>query len=406
MKLFSLLYALAFLLPAQARLQAQSAPAKSYLNQGGLASRNFTDTIPFEFTKHKVIVEVTIGRRPWRFLMDTGAPLAISRNLQDELQFQRVHRELVGDINGRADSLDFVRVTELNLGRTRVQNVPALVLDGANPLLGCFGVDGIIGSNLLRQTVVRFNAEDLTIILTDRAQRLGLDPRSGTAMELDPVQSTPMVRLQPFRGLNEWVVFDSGADELYSMSLRSFHYFRRETDLEPFIRSTGYGSDEVGLYGLGEDTTQYLLQLQHLRVNATEFSNVLVATTVDDHSRLGAELLDHGIVTLDYPNARFHFQHFQERPHIDCQDKRFGFTFRPDGEGLRIGLVWKKSDAYALGIRPNWQVLQINNLRFAGKPMCELLFLISQEFAEKERVELTLRDERGRIRKVEVIRAL
>jgi hypothetical protein len=51
-------------------------------------------------------------------------------------------------------------------------------------------------------------------------------------------------------------------------------------------------------------------------------------------------------------------------------------------------------------------VLQINNLRFAGKPMCELLFLISQEFAEKERVELTLRDERGRIRKVEVIRAL
>jgi hypothetical protein len=376
------------------------------LYQGKILSTDYIDTASVEFLKNKIVVPVQIRGKVRRFILDTGAPLLITKELQAELHFPTLKKELLADINLRLDSTDYVQIPQLSIGKVDFQNVTALVADLNTGLLSCFGIDGIIGSNLLVNSILLINLERKQIVLTDKIGKLGLPSDKALDLVLETQQSTPIIEISPFPKANEQIFVDTGDDGFYSMSLRSFAFFVEKTSIKKYLISQSKGASTVGLHGLEQDTTKHLLVLDSLKIGSLYFSNVNVATQTNPNSRIGAEILKYGSMTIDYLNKKFYFLPFEgisKENRIQFQPKNsanLGFALKNEGNLLKVASVWEGTGVAEQGIKIDFVIKKIDEYEVLGKSICELLFDLDTLFEGKREVSITFIDLEGKEKKV------
>jgi hypothetical protein len=64
------------------------------LNQGKIKQKHYFQEIPYQKIEEWLLVPVTINGKVYKFILDTGAPLAISDKLYKELNLR-----IIGQIN-------------------------------------------------------------------------------------------------------------------------------------------------------------------------------------------------------------------------------------------------------------------------------------------------------------------
>lgn len=57
------------------------------MNIGATKSKNYYQEITFEFIKNKIIIPVEIDGKTYKFLLDTGAPNMISKEIHDLIKW-------------------------------------------------------------------------------------------------------------------------------------------------------------------------------------------------------------------------------------------------------------------------------------------------------------------------------
>jgi len=123
------------------------------LNIGKANTKNYYEEISFELVNDKVIIPVTIEGERYRFILDTGAPNIISKEIYDLVKPKLIKSIPVTDASGKREYLNVVSLESLKLGNVSFEQTAALVYEqNANPLFKCFRVDGFIGSNMLRNS--------------------------------------------------------------------------------------------------------------------------------------------------------------------------------------------------------------------------------------------------------------
>ncbi|MBK1442785.1 clan AA aspartic protease, partial [Parapedobacter sp. ISTM3] len=156
------------------------------INKSKITINNFCDTIPFEYTRGKIIVNVDVNNQRKRFIFDTGAPCLISTNLMHAINATVVGTGHITDVTGKAQEQQIVNVPEIKLGNVQFTDAVAMVFDRQRiGLLDCFDVDGFIGSTLLKHCIVQIDLAQKIIILTDRLTRLDLRGASKSRIKLD-----------------------------------------------------------------------------------------------------------------------------------------------------------------------------------------------------------------------------
>jgi hypothetical protein len=373
------------------------------LLNGRVTPTQFLDTIPFEFVKNKIIIPVFLKGKQRRFILDTGAPTVITKELQQECQFKTIKKELISDINGRLDSIYYLQVPQIQIGKINFEEITSGVADLNVGMLVCFQIEGIIGSNLLKNSILHIDYQQKRILLTDQIERLKLSWENATPLLLEENQKTPIIEIKPFPQAKEQVLIDTGDDGFYSMGLRSFHFFMEKTNLSTYLVSQARGSDTYGLHGLEQDTTKHILHFDSLKIGKHYFSEVRTSTYANPNSRIGAELLRYGTVTIDYLNGQFYFAPFSNLQPIALQsgkDTKLGFSLKGEDNLLKIGVVWEGSQAWQKGIKPNETIEKINDYELLGKNICELLFLLEQIFEKDTIYTFTLSDAQGNKRVV------
>ena len=89
--------------------------------------------------------------------------------------------------------------------------------------------DGIIGSNMLRNSVIQIDGRNKEIVITDHTDKLGLKNIMYQEVKFAPGQSNPhiMVAVEN-RGelLGDMVLIDTGSREFYSMSNEIYGYYK------------------------------------------------------------------------------------------------------------------------------------------------------------------------------------
>jgi hypothetical protein len=368
------------------------------LNLGKASTKNYLSVVKFEKLRDKLIVPVTIEGRQYRFLFDTGAPNIISQELDSILNLKQIGSIPTSDATGKRDILKVVSVASLFFGEVEFVDTPTLVYElNESAVFTCFDVDGFIGSNMLRNSIVQIDGQSQTITLTDKRKNLALDKENSTKIFLTKNQSNPYiwVELKGEKKGREQLLIDTGAGDLYDLSKNYYDFFKDKKIFKQL--GTAKGASSISLFGDAPVSTQYKLLLPVLVVNNKELHHVITETTDDDNSRVGAKLLDYGKMTINYKNKRFYFEPYEQIQENTYYD--YGFSSTLIGDKLCIGLVW--DEALKEDLFYGDEIISLNGMSVTNVVLCDLL---TSEDTPRNRpvMNITVREPSGRIKKFEL----
>lgn len=315
---------------------------KLAFDQGKINQKNYYEEISFELVNDKIILPVIINNKTFKFLLDTGAPNVISKTVLTEINVKNSKKINVSDANNQSDEMEMVAIESMKLGNLSFDNNVALVSDLDNHfILKCFKMDGFIGSNLLRNSVIKISLKDKKIIITDNIKNLQTKAKP-FKLKLISEQKSPYITIKFFDKkkhiVSEEVLIDTGMDGFYEMSNRAFNIFSNENVFKELSRSTG--SSSIGLFGTAPSKEQILLKAPFLKVNGTTFENLITNTTDDNNSRLGLDLLKHGDIIIDFKKKKFYFEAV-ENVVLDKKPPIYSATIIDNK--YSVGFVWDES---------------------------------------------------------------
>jgi predicted aspartyl protease len=363
------------------------------MNQGGTSQKNYFSVVKFESFHGFMIVTAKIKGDDYKFMLDTGAPNCVSKALQKKLNFKVLNKFSIGDSNGNKDSMTAVIVDAIEFGGVTFNAVPTLVMD--SPLfIDCMKVDGLIGSNMLKNSIVRFSYTDRTITLTDDIEKLNISEKYASDMVVTSGQSSPLIRVKlEGKGKNpEQLLFDTGFNGFYDFADRHYKTFENRDVFS--VEAEGYGRSSVGIHGNSKDVSCKKLNVHEMNVNGTAFQNISTETSTDPNSKIGHKILEFGNATLDYKNKKFYFEPFKEK--VDMKEKTFPFRARINDDKLFIGIVW--DDKLKENVEIGDQIIAIDGVNCEQVSICNAAS--GKLFAGKDTAKLTIKDKNGLIKDI------
>ena len=336
----------------------------------GTSDKNYYTEIAYEYVNDKIIIPVVIENKTYRFLLDTGAPNIISGGLREIIKTKRKTSINVGDANGKKQMLDLVELPLLKIGGVSFKNTPTLVNKNApNIVFDCFEIDGFIGSNMLRNSILQILPKQKIIKLTNSKRKLELNKKHASKLTLIGNQGKPFIwiHIDGEKNAKEHVLIDTGMKGFYDLSNRNFDIFKTKNVISE--STEGQGSMGTGLFGSEEKSSYQRLVVPQVTINNFLFKNANVETTNSKNSRIGTELLNHGNMTIDFKNKRFYYEPFYEA--TDLQEKQYGFNPTLIDNKLAVGIVWdeelKKDMSYGD------QIIEINGVDYTDTNLCHLI---------------------------------
>lgn len=340
------------------------------LNHEKTEGRNYFTTIPYSEIKSKIIMQAELNGKAYNFIFDTGAPTAISQELVEQLNLAAKEKVEMRDQSAKLDSMNVVNIERLKIGDVTFKNTPAIVIKDMQ-MLGCFNIDGIIGSNILGNSVLQISSKNKTLTITDRPGKLNLKRRNSIKMTTNPIQSTPYITAYYLNGdlsASESILVDTGMNGLFDLSVHAYSQAVEKIDVFTTLHKAR-GTYSIGFHGVAEESDSYKVLIPQLLIGKTNFTNVTVDTTTDHTSRVGADVLDYGLMTLDFINKRFYFEPFEETEVIDLKEKTWPISLSMKDEKVVIGIVW--DDKLSAIFKPGDEVLKFGDINYEEMSFCE-----------------------------------
>lgn len=361
-------------------------------NRGKAKGGSYYAEIPYEMVKGKIIVPVTIEGNTYRFLLDTGAPNLISYHLKDVLNVKELSSIRINDSNDTKKYLDVVKVPLLEIGGIEFKDTPTVVTDPqSNQIFECFGFDGIIGSNMLRNSLLQIRSVDSLIIISDKADKLSLGPNY-VHLAKSSNQSNPYIRIHMFGSekVGDRVLFDTGMQGFFDLSYQDYQS-TRAYDLYENVESSE-GHKGIGLFGPSKKSKYIRANINHMKIVGVEFFQVPTISTNSDNSRIGSELCEYGTVTVDYKNERFYFDPYEKS--FDLNEAKWGFSVSVEEGKMVIGVIWDEELKKKMSVGD--VIVSINDTKLEELDVC---YFMTEElpFDLTNKMELILRNKNGEI---------
>lgn len=320
-------------------------------------AQRFRTIVPYTNEQGKLMTEVVVNGHKARFLIDTGAPCCISHSFAQKIGLlQAGQQQRFTDSNGQQLSTTLVTLDSLRLGQVNFQRIQAVRWEPGN-MAEMYGVDGIVGYNLLRMGVVLFDG---------RGQRMGFASVDRAPM-LDstyalPLVADPFLTIVPLHlggGVMDTAMFDSGSLDFYEMSMQRYARLSGDTTHVKHL-GTGHGILSFGAAGVEQASVKHRLKVPMLTLGASRFANVATITTAGEQSRLGTEVLHFGDVAIDYPRGRFYFIPHDPLATPNLYNEEWEVVITVTENVLTAGVVWNEQ----LPIRSGDRITAINGQRF------------------------------------------
>lgn len=363
------------------------------LNQGG-AKPGYYEELPYEDINGKLFLNVEMNGAKHRFLFDTGAPCMVSEALAAELKAPEIASDTAADVNHTKAATTVIKV-DITLGKTLFSGVPALKGWPQGGLLSCWPIDGVIGSNILRNSIAQIDAKRHLIIITDQKNKLNLKSANSTKLITNvPHQSSPIVQLFVGDKVNMLIEFDSGDNGLLRLNKDLTDQVQKYGVFE--ILAKGYGADTYGMSGVQKADEKYRIKFPKISIGKAVIANAITETNKDVIPGIGTAFLKYGNITLDYMHGKFYFDPDSAVTNLDAKQ----WPLNPgvaDGK-LIVGVVW---DKFTDKLIPGEQIVAINEVDYSHVDLCELM---SKAPALTGRVTsvLTIKDKNGNLRKVRI----
>jgi len=360
-------------------------------NQGGATTHNYYEEIPYEEVSGEMVIHVMVGGKARRFIFDTGAPVMLSDSLAGELKAKELRQDTLTDIVSNKFVMSIVSA-DIKIGKTTFAGIPA-IKGFKGDIMKCWNPDGIVGSNLLRHSIVSFDKARRVIIITDQLSKLHLNARNKAKLTTsNDTQSSPILNIA-VDTVDMQIEFDSGDSG-----------FLRITDeiAQPLLQrklcevlDKGYGSGGMGMGGLQANAPKLKLLFTPFKIGGETFKQAICSSNATGIPGIGSELLNYGTLTLDYLHGDYYFDPLKSEVELDKKSWPVDFWVT-DGK-LTAAVVW---DKLAAQIKPDEQIIAIDGTKYNNLSFCDM---INNTFLDgKQTAVLTVKDAAGKLRKVTI----
>jgi hypothetical protein len=370
------------------------------LNKGKVVQKNYNVSVPYKDIRGLVVVQVVIENKTYDFLVDTGAMSAISQELSDELGLKSNAGLDVRDSSNLRQNMKLITLPPLQVGGLTFKDIPAVVADN-NLLFQCLGIDGVIGSNMLRNSVVKFSYKEKTVSFTDKLKNFNTDKKKRTSLIKDKMQSNPYLSIYIKNNVaegREELLFDTGMMGLYDLSLSSYDTLKKYNHISVIHQAKGAYS--MGLHGVENQREHYMVSMPELIFAGITLQNITTTTTSDTNSRIGSQILQHGDIVVDYPGRQLYFNPYMDGA-IDLTEKNWPVQLIIKEGKLVIGIVW--DPAFTDRVNEGDEIIKFGEIDYSNMNPCEAFKLNMKPQADTAVMEL--KDiKTGEIKKVELIK--
>ncbi len=365
---------------------------KADFNRGGTKAKNYFIELPYELEAGKIIVKIDIGGKPNRFLFDTGASMILYGDIIKEISTLHISKIKLYDSQSNEDSVDYGIIKKIKLGNIYFENVPSIFSPGDYGS-ECFNLDGIIGSNLIRNSIVQFNSKKKIIIITDNKKRLKLPAKYSSKISYEGNQCRPFIKVHFNEKVSEEVLFDSGSNSFYDICIRNYKLLATHKVYNDSL--TGFGSLSGGIFGIEKKNKKLRLKINSFRIGKSEIKNVWAFNNSGHNSKIGLKLLKYGKVTIDYKHKKFYFDAFNEIQKY--KEKSWPVSAVPSGGKCIVVFVLDKISAK---INIGDELKEIDGEKVNLTDLCDLIH--KPLFKDKVEAVVTLEQKDGTIKKVKI----
>ena len=378
--------------------------AQLNLNKGTISPMKYHQKIQGELVNDKLIIPVAVGKEKSKFIVDTGAPLCITEQLQQQKNYPVITEDSIVDANGKSHLTKIVNVDEITIGDLVYSNIPALVINFRGTPLECLKISGLVGSNLFRFGALQVDWKKKIVIIANSYKKLGLKKKDGSRLLINKVQSAPYLSINVNAGITDRLLIDTGSDDFYTFSKEGLEYVQSKGYMMDAVKYVSQGCGAIGLFGPDTVGSNKLIKVDSLTLGKmAHLHEFYTVTTNDDQSRVGVYLLKQGLTTIDFKNALFFFDLYTDS--FNYEYVSFGFEVISDGGQLKVGSVWKDSEACKKGIRIGDEIINVKGLDMSNLKPCEVFLSFKQFIQSKKSVVVhTKKPNREKINKIELKR--
>lgn len=335
---------------------AQSDKMHGYDTNFSYSRKNFVDTIPIEFEKNQIYVNVLIQGRPHRFCVDTGSSQGAVFLGSDIAPLVELGNVVSHDANNRADTLKVVGLPDLQLGSLTVSGYVATMFN-RQYVSGHY--DALLGFDLINKGLCcKIDVQNKRMILTDR--RDFFDGEHGYTLRYKLKWFVPYLLVSPFKRHVDEARFDTGARELYAMNKQSFdEHAYKSKNVESQVEGRAQGSYSIGTLGAERHDEVAFLRMDRLKWSEFSFCDVRAITT-QGASRVGAAILNYGTVVINGFRRTIRFIPYDGKDSVVVGNKALSVAFVPHEGRAAVGIIQRESEAYKNGMRQGDVILSIN----------------------------------------------
>lgn len=378
--------------------------AQLNLNKGTILPRKYYQELQVEFVNNKLVMEAEIDGEKSKFILDTGAPLCITKEFQQKKQYKILFKDSIIDANGMSHFTEIVKVDKLKIGSLVFSNIPALVIDLKGSILECYGTNGLIGSNLLRFGAIQIDWKKQLVILTNSYKNLGLKKKDAEPLLVNEVQSSPYLSVKVGENITDRLLIDTGSGDFYSFTKVGLEFVQAKGHLKDAVIMESNGSSTIGLFGAYTQGSDKLVKIDSLTIGKmAHLHGFHTVTTNDDQSRIGVYLLKQGITTIDYLHELFFFQLYEDD--FKYEYASFGFDLVYSQNKIIVGSVWRNSDADKKGLSVGDEFVALKGFNLDTKDFCQAFFDLKFFLTNLESIQLQYKKENSNeIKQIELNR--
>ena len=160
-------------------------------NQTVIDQQEFSSTIQFKkLSSGHIVIPVFIKGKEYSFLLDTGTPNMVSRELAEELKLEHVYHQQYIDSQDNKLALSLSVIDEVIIGGVTFRNNATTIhnFDKSPPTIRCLNISGVVGANLMKSATWTFDFENNLITISNANEQLP----EGKALSINAVSHRVM----------------------------------------------------------------------------------------------------------------------------------------------------------------------------------------------------------------------
>lgn len=355
-----------------------------------LNQKEFLEVVPIKTRGNKILLRASINNKPFQFILDTGSPTVITKQVATELGLNVVGKNIGKDANGTSVEMALAIADNISFGKVSFNNVPVFIFDGSQlPLSSCYLDGGVIGSEILPLAKWQIDFKHKQLIITNDLDKLKhVKKASRATLKSFGYPHAPILAHKLNGEFSDHAMFDTGNSELIQLNKLAYDELIKRGLLDGKI-TTAFGSFGESAGGGGKNSPYSQFRLEELAIGNLKLDAIDVWTRPIVPTLIGAKILESHIVTLDYAGKQIYFQPFTES---ELSDDSFGFRSNFEDGKLRISFLTHDSPLAKAGVKVGDQILTINGDNLANiseKTLCSTIEKISAA-VRAEKIDLSV----------------